>query len=229
MDPIMELADNKNIVVVEDCAEAHGAEYKGKKVGSIGIGCFSFFGNKIITTGEGGMVTTNDKELYDYMKYMRGHARKSEGSKHYFHPDIGFNYRMTDLQGAIGVAQLGRIDEFITRRDKIAELYSENLKDVKGIKLLKAADYARPVCWVYSLLVQDDFPVSRDELMKILSDKKIENRPFFHPIHLQPPYKPVPCPNSELVAKQGISLPTFYSLTDEQIKTVCDAIKEASK
>jgi len=132
MEEINKIAKKHNLFVIEDAAEAHGAEVNGKKVGSLGhAGVFSFYGNKIITTGEGGMITTNDEELYKKMRYLRDHAMSKE--KRYWHTEVGFNYRMTNLQAALGVAQLERIDELLAKKEEIFKWYQEGLKDVKGI------------------------------------------------------------------------------------------------
>ena len=189
MDPIMELAEKYGLFVVEDAAEAHGAEYKGKKVGSFGhVSCFSFYGNKIITTGEGGMCVTDDEELAERMRLLRGHGMREE--KRYWHDVVGYSYYMTNLQAAIGVAQLKKIDRFIERKRHIARLYAEELSTINGITLHPEMPWAKCVYWLYSILIDRmRVGVGRDYLMKQLEREGIETRPFFYSLHDMPPYK----------------------------------------
>jgi len=190
MDRIMEIARNYNLYVIEDAAEAHGAEYKGRKVGSFGdISCFSFYGNKMITTGEGGMCLTNNEELAERMRNLRDHAMSK--NRKYWHETIGFNYRMTNLQAAVGVAQLKKLDEFVEKKRRIAKWYAEGLKDLaeKGlITLHPEMEWAKCVYWMYSILVEEKAGVNRDELMRKLKENGIETRPFFVPMHILPMY-----------------------------------------
>ncbi len=226
MDPLIELAADRDLLVVEDAAEAHGAEYKGRKVGSLGdAGVFSFYGNKIITTGEGGMVVTRDAELAERLRYLRDHAMSKE--QRYLHPDVGYNYRMTNLQAALGCAQLEQLDAFINKKRTLAARYNDALKDVTGITLPPEKEWAKNVYWMYSVLVEDDYPLSRDELAAALKEKGIDTRPFFTPIHQQPPYKGQPrCPVAEELATKGINLPSGVTLTEEQVTVVCEVIKK---
>jgi perosamine synthetase len=226
MDPIMEIAEKHNLFVVEDAAEAHGATYKGKKVGSIGhVGCFSFYGNKIITTGEGGMCVTNDEKLYEALQFAKDHCMGYE--KRYWHPKIGFNFRMTNIQAAIGVAQLEQISSILAKRERDEQLYKKLLKGVGSITPQPRASWAKPVYWMHSVLFEDSFGVSRDEVMKKLKEKKIDSRPFFYPNHLLPPYnteeKLAVC---EEIARKGINLPSSTGLSEEKIRRVCNALKE---
>jgi len=220
MDPIMELAKERGIFVIEDAAEAHGAEYKGKKVGSIGhIGCFSFYGNKIITTGEGGMCVTNDKKIAERMRFLKDHGMSKE--KRYWHDEIAFNYRMTNMQAAIGVAQLEKIDKIISIKRKNASLYNSLLKDVKGVVLPPEEEWAKNVYWMYSILVDN-----RDELMKKLKDNGIDSRPFFYPMHELPMYTVSGGFSvSSDISKKGINLPSSPKLTEEEIRKITDVIK----
>jgi perosamine synthetase len=233
MDPLLSLAKRHNLFVIEDAAEAHGAEYKGRTVGCLGdIGCFSFYTNKIITTGEGGMAVTNDSETAEKLNQFRDLAHSKE--KRYLHYQIGFNYRMTNLQAAIGVAQMERIDEFIKNRRRNAKLYNSILKDVQGITLPPEADWAKNIYWLYSILIQDDFGTGRDELITELSERGIETRPFFIPMHKQPVFKEMGLtsgdfPVADELCAKGICLPSSSSLHENQINYVCDAIKEAQK
>lgn len=232
MDPIIEIAERYGLYVIEDAAEAHGAEYKGKKVGSFGdIACFSFYGNKIITTGEGGMCLTNDERLAEKMRILRDHGMKP--NKRYWHDLIGFNYRMTNLQAAVGVAQLRKLDEFIKKKRKIAKWYAEELKvlEERGlIKLHPEMPWAKCVYWMYSILIRDQANISRDDLMKKLEEKGIETRPFFIPMHLLPIHKRGErFPVAEKLAREGINLPSSVRLNREDIGSIADCLKRFLK
>ena len=229
MDPIMKIAKEHNLYVIEDAAEAHGAEYKGKKVGSFGdISCFSFYGNKIITTGEGGMCLTNNEELAEKMRILRDHGMNP--NRRYWYDVIGFNYRMTNLQAAVGVAQLERLDEFIEKKREIARWYSEGLKDLEEKELVTLhleMPWAKCVYWMYCILIEDKFGMSRDDFMKRLEEKGIDTRPFFHPMHVMPPYKnEEKFPVAEEISRKGINLPSGVSLKEEEIKFICNEIKK---
>ncbi len=233
MDPIMEIARKHNLLVIEDAAEAHGAEYKGKKVGSIGdVGCFSFYGNKIITTGEGGMVVTNDSKLADRMRFLKDHAM--DPVKKYWHPEIGYNFRMTNIQAAIGVAQLEQIGKFLEIKRRNAKLYSSLLQGVKGLTLQPEMPWAKSVYWMHSVLVDEKkFGCSRDELAKKLKLKGVDSRPFFYPMHQLPAYKQEHSDNDFPVAvelsRKGINLPSSVKLSEDDIRYVCGAIKDVQR
>jgi len=224
MDPIMELAEKHNLKIIEDAAEAHGAEYNGRKVGSFGIvNCFSFYGNKIITTGEGGMCLTDDVKLAEKMRSLRAHGM--DPYRKYWYSHIGFNYRMTNLQAAVGLAQLSRLDEFVEIKRKNAALYNKLLKDVPGITTPAEKKWAKNVYWMYSILLDEDFSSTRDALMEKLLDAGIETRPLFYPVHEMPPYKNCGSyPISEEISKRGVSLPSSVKLRDEEIKEIVDTI-----
>jgi perosamine synthetase len=234
MDPIIELAEKYNLYVIEDAAEAHGAEYKGKRVGSIGdIGCFSFYANKIITTGEGGMVVTNNEELAEKARWLRAHAFGRYG-KHFYHEALGFGYRMSGLQAALGLAQLERIDEFVLIRRNNAKLYNSLLSELgEKITLPPEAPWAKNVYWMYSILIEDNFGMSRDELMKRLESEGIETRTFFYPIHVQPiyakQYQEESFPVADELSRKGINLPSGNNLTADEIEYVCQCIKKYAK
>jgi len=228
MNPIMKIAKDYNLYVIEDCAEAHGAEYKGRKVGTFGdIACFSFYGNKIITTGEGGMCLTNDEDLAQKMRLLRDHGMNVE--KRYWHEVVGFNYRMTNLQAALGVAQLEKIDTFIERKRKIAKLYNSLLKDARGVALHPEMPWVKNVYWLYSILIDEEsYGISRDELMEKLAKNGVETRHFFYPIHLMPPYKKYAAnyqfPVTERLSSSGINLPSSVKLTEKEIYEVAQLI-----
>lgn len=226
MDAINQIAREHQLSVVEDAAEAHGAEYKGQRVGKLGrIAAFSFYGNKIITTGEGGMLTTDDDVLAEKARWLRDHGMSP--TERYWHPVIGFNYRMTNIQAALGVAQMERIESFITRKRAIAARYNEWLRDIPGITLPPEESWAKNVFWMYSVLVGDDFGVTRDALMAHLKTRGVDSRPFFHPIHTLPPYASrQSLPVAERSAHQGINLPSAVTLSDDDIQRVVRAIRE---
>ncbi len=234
MDPIMQLARKHKLFVIEDAAEAHGAEYKGRKVGSIGnIGCFSFYGNKIITTGEGGMCVTDDAALAERMRFLRDHAMNYE--KRYWHPELGYNLRMTNIQAAIGVAQLEQIGKFLAAKIKNAALYYSLLKKVKGLTLQPQMPWAKSVFWMHSVLVDEKlFGCSRDELMAMLKEKGVDSRPFFYPMHQLPMYSSgysdKDFPVATRLSRSGINLPSSVKLSEQDIIFVCQAISDiASK
>lgn len=228
MGAIKDIANDRNLFVVEDCAEAHGAEYGGKKVGSFGdVSCYSFYGNKIITTGEGGMCLTDNEELAERMRILKDHGMNPK--KKYWHDVIGFNFRMTNLQAAVGVAQVKRIREFVEKKRKIAEWYTRELKDLKEkglVELHPEMSLAKCVYWMYSILLTNKQKIGRDELMKMLGEKRIETRPFFFPIHEMPPYKieGERFPVSEDLSRRGINLPSGVKLRKEDVLKVVGTI-----
>jgi perosamine synthetase len=237
MDPIMKLAREYDLYVVEDAAEAHGAEYKGKKAGSIGdIGCFSFYANKIITTGEGGMVVTNDEEIAERAKSLRNLCFPKE-KRIYLHSEVGYNYRMTNIQAAIGLAQFERIDKLAEMRRRNAHLYNEYLKDMEGIRLPVEKEWAKNVYWMYSILIEDEFGMSRDELMDSLMEQGIETRTFFVPMHEQSvfqnmglfKFKGESYPVAEELARKGMYLPSSSGLKEGEIKFICNGIKKINR
>lgn len=227
MDPILELAEKYGLYVIEDAAEAHGAEYKGKKVGSIGdMGCFSFYANKIITTGEGGMIVTNEEDLAEKARWLRAHAFGRYG-KHFYHEALGFGYRMSALQASFGLAQLKHINEFVSTRRKNAKLYNSLLSELEDkIELPPEAFWAKNVYWMYSILTENRNV--RDGLMRFLKEKGIETRSFFYPVHQQPIYQHLAKGSSFSVAdelsERGINLPSGNNLTPEETNYVCDFI-----
>jgi len=231
MDPILDLAKEANLHVVEDAAEAHGAEYKGRRVGGIGsAGCFSFYANKIITTGEGGMIVTNDRDIAQRARSLKDLAFSAD--KRFVHTALGFNYRMTNVQAAIGLAQFSRIDELVERRRRNARLYSSQLKDVRGLTLPIEAEWARNVYWMYSILIEDDFAVDRDGLMKRLAEAGVETRTFFIPMHRQPVFLDMGLfqgesyPVAEDISARGLYLPSGSGLSESEVEYVCGVIRE---
>lgn len=231
MDTIMEMAQRYNLYVIEDAAEAHGAEYKGRKVGGIGhVNCFSFYANKIITTGEGGMVVTNDESIAEKARALQDLAHSKE--RRFLHTDIAFNYRMTNVQAAIGLAQFEKIDELVERRRAHAHLYNSLLKDIEGVRLPPEKEWAKNVYWMYAILIEDSFGISRDELMERLKGKGIETRAFFIPVDQQPAFQKINLfkdekyPVAEMLSQNGLYLPSGSGLRKEEIQEVCRVIRE---
>ena len=226
MDAINEIARKHNLYVIEDAAEAHGATYKGKKVGTLGnVGSFSFFGNKIITSGEGGMVTTNDEELYRKMKLLKGQGVSPE--KRYWHTIVGYNYRMTNMQAAIGLAQLENIDWHISQRARVADLYSKHLKGTESLfRMQLVPENCKSVYWMNNVILSDDVKKSRDTVMEQMEQCNIEMRPVFYPMHIMPPYydQQLSVPVAEKIAARGISLPSHALLSEEDIAYICECL-----
>ena len=231
MDPLMELARRHGIVVIEDAAEAHGAEYKGRRAGSLGdAASFSFYGNKIITTGEGGMITTDNREIAHLAWNLRDHAFSSE--RHFWHKFVGFNYRMTNLQAAIGLAQVEQMDKFVAARRAHAAEYTRRLAGIPGITTPPQAEWAKNVYWMYGILVDKAaYGLNRDELRRVLAENGIETRTFFIPMHCQPVYwqqfKGQRYPVAEALCRDGFYLPSASSLTLDEIEYVTGVIRDA--
>ncbi|MDD1652982.1 MAG: DegT/DnrJ/EryC1/StrS family aminotransferase [Methanomicrobiales archaeon] len=223
MDPIRELAEDHHAVVVEDAAEAHGAEYRGRRTGGIGkIGCFSFYANKIITTGEGGMVVTSDPVLAARARALKDLA--FDPGKRFLHTDVGYNYRMTNIQAAIGLAQLERIDTFVAARRANAARYTALLRDLPGLRLPVEKPWAKNVYWMYGIVTGKGAPVPRDRLSSLLAARGVETRTFFVPVHQQPVsrekglFRGERYPVAEELGENGLYLPSGSGLTAEEIE-----------
>jgi perosamine synthetase len=228
MDRILNIAAKHGLVVIEDAAEAHGATYKGRKVGGIGdLGVFSFYGNKIITTGEGGMVVTNDAKLAEKIKILRDHGMSK--NRRYWHPVLGYNYRLTNIQAAIGVAQMENIDNILAAKRTIANTYKRLLRGVTGISLPPSAPWAGNVFWLYSILIDEQVcNVDRNIIIENLSKNGIETRPLFPPIHTQPIYNTgQSLPVSEMLFQKGLCLPSSANLHEDEIIRTVNIIKES--
>ena len=221
MDPILEVARRHGLAVIEDAAEAHGAQYRGRKVGTLAdAASFSFFGNKVITTGEGGMVVTDDEAFAEKCRHLRGQGVSP--TRTYWHDVVGFNYRMTNIAAAIGCAQLERIDQVIDAKRRIAGWYRERLENVPGLVFQREAQWADAVWWMVSILVD---PGVRDELMEFLRTNGVDSRPFFHPAHQLPMYeRPLAYPVAERLGASGINLPSFPDLTEAEVDQVCGLV-----
>ncbi len=228
MDPLMEIAKRFNLVIIEDATEGLGAMYKNRFVGSIGsIGCFSFNGNKIITTGGGGMIVTNNKEWAQKAKYLTTQAK--DDPIEYIHNEIGYNYRLTNVQAAMGVAQMERLSEFVDAKRAIAQRYQEGLSGVAGITLPQEAPNTQATFWLYTMLVdKDTFGLSSRELMAVLGEAGIQSRPLWHPIHSLEPFKDSMAYNIQVandLYDRALSIPCSANLTIEDQNKVIEVIK----
>ena len=222
MDPIIEIAKEYRLFIVEDCAEAFGSLYKGKHVGSFGhVSTFSFFGNKTITTGEGGMVVSQDKALIERVRHLKGQGLAD--NREYWHDVVGFNYRMTNIQAAIGLAQIERADETIKRKRAIANLYIKILEK-SPVEVHKESPETIHSYWMIGILVPK--AEVRDPLRQHLSEAGIETRPFFYPAHTMPMYSGnySSHPVAEDLAERGINLPSWPGLSDEQVQKVANSV-----
>lgn len=221
---LKDICKTNELFLVEDCAEAIGSKYKDKYVGTFGdISTFSFFGNKTITTGEGGMVVTNNETLYDRAVHFKGQGLAKH--RQYWHDVVGYNYRMTNICAAIGVAQLEQVDQFISRKIEIATLYKEGLKN-SNIEFHAQHENVIHSYWMCSILVAQ--PSDREAMRNYLSDKGIETRPLFFPVHTMPMYsnKYQSYPVSENLGWRGINIPSYPSLTNEEVEFIIKKILE---
>lgn len=228
MDKVMEIAKKYNLYVIEDATEALGSEYKAKKAGTIGdIGCFSFNGNKLITTGAGGMLVTNNEGLAKKAKYLSTQTKTILENGAFYHEEIGYNFRMPNILAAMGVAQLEKIEEYVEAKRAHAELYNELLSGVKGITIQVEKEYAKNCFWLNSILIEDEYGITRDEVMKKLKENGIQSRPFFQPVHTMPPYKQCKHGNMSVtneISEKGINLPSSVDLCNEDIRKVCSVL-----
>lgn len=233
MDPILELAQRHGLKIIEDAAEMHGQSYKGRPCGSFGdISTFSFYPNKHITTGEGGMIVTDDPEIAARCRSLRNLCFKPE--QRFVHDELGWNFRMTNMQAALGVAQLEQLDQFVARKRAMGARYTELLAGVPGIRLpIAETNYARNIYWVYPLVLDGTFAITAREMMGRLQQAGIGTRPFFWPIHEQPVFRKAGLfadeqhPVAEQIARQGFYIPSGMALTGEQIERVAAAVKMA--
>jgi len=240
MDPIIKIARKHNLYIIEDAAEAHGAMYKGKIIGSLGdVACFSFYSNKIITTGEGGMIVTNNEKVAEKMRSKRSHCFSKV---RFIHDDLGYNYRITNIQAALGLAQLEKINDYIEARIRNAKTYNSFLKDVDGITLPPESKDVKNVFWMYGILIdKDKFGMSAKELMDALKENGIETRAFFYPLNKQPfyiknekndiryPDFKDDCPNAEFLWNNGLYLPSSSNLTKEDIEHISKTVISLKK
>jgi perosamine synthetase len=233
MGALLPLAQEHGLLVVEDAAEAHGSEVGGQKVSSLGqAGVFSFYGNKVITTGEGGMVTTKDDALASRLRYLKDHGMRPQ--RRYYHTELAFNYRMTNLQAALGLAQLEQIETFIEQRRKVYQWYAAGLAGLPDVVLNSERPGVRNVYWLASIILTEACRWQREEFMQALRAREIDSRPFFVPMHQLPHlvrFRTVgkhcdACPESERLGARGLSLPTGGHLSEEQVAFICQSIRE---
>ncbi len=229
MDAIADIARRHNLYVIEDAAEAHGALYRDRRVGSFGrVNCFSFFGNKIISTGEGGMCLTDDEDLAQRMRILRDHGMNP--NRRYWYDVVGFNYRMTNLQAAVGAAQVDRLDWLVSRRRQLAGWYHDAFRGLAEKGLITRPPempWAKSAYWMYSILLEDAFGTARDDLIVALKDKGIETRPLFYPLHLMPPYQGGDnrsFPVAEELSRKGLNLPSGPRVDEAEVARIANAV-----
>ncbi|WP_431854898.1 DegT/DnrJ/EryC1/StrS family aminotransferase [Azospirillum sp.] len=232
MAPLRELADQHGLAIVEDAAEAHGAEYRGRRVGGLGtLGCFSFYANKIVTTGEGGMVVTDDADLAERMRGLRNLCFRRD--RRFLHTELGRNHRMTNMQAAVGVAQIDRIADHLARKRRMADHYTERLGGVAGLALPVERPGVRNVHWMYGVVLDDAVSFDAAEFAQRLHARGVDSRPFFLGMHEQPALRERGLfagerhPVTERLARRGLYLPSGLTLTESQIDAVCAAVQEA--
>jgi perosamine synthetase len=229
MTGLMEIARKHKLVVIEDCAESHGATWRGQMTGSFGdMGCFSFYANKVITTGEGGMVITNSDELAEKLRLLRNLAFTTPRFRH----DIaGYNFRMTGYQAAIGLAQTRRLESIVAEKRRVAHTYNECLSEISGLRLPPEREWARNVYWMYAVEVTPDFGLSRDDLAKALKSEGVDTRTFFCPMNQQPclqkiaGFRATACPVADRIWQTGLYLPSTYTLDRSTIQTIAKAMQ----
>jgi len=232
MDPVLELAEKYGLKVIEDAAQMHGQTYRGRRCGGIGdLSTFSFYPNKHITTGEGGMTLTDDDHLAERCRSLRDLCFQPQ--KRFVHDELGYNFRMTNMQAALGVAQLERLDEIALRKRRMGNRYTDLLEEVEGLELMpRRTDYAENIYWVFGVVLKDEVPFDAKEAIRRLAAAGIGTRPFFWPMHEQPVFHAMGLfqgerhPVAERIARRGFYVPSGMALTEEQLVTVVGALKE---
>jgi perosamine synthetase len=232
MNPIMQIARRHGLFVLEDAAEAHGAEYKGRRVGSIGdAATFSFFGNKIITTGEGGMITTNNGALADEVRRLKNHGMDPQ--RKYWFPTVGYNYRLTNVASAIGLAQVEKIDWHLEQRQLIASWYKEFLSGVPGLTWQAEKEWSRHVWWLFTVVIDKEIQVGRFDVLAQLKARGVEGRQIVYPITQLPPYRDHARQGrfrvADHIVDRGIHLPTWSGLSREEVNHVCVSLMACLK
>ena len=235
MDKIMKIANKNNLYVIEDATEALGSEKKGKMAGGFGhIGCYSFNGNKLMTTGAGGMICTDDEKINQRIDYLKNQTKTVLENGSIVHNEIGFNYRMPNILAALGLAQLEQLDKFVFRKKEITTLYKKELDGVRGINFPKSKCDEEICQWLNCIEISEEYGVTRDEIIKQMNDEKVICRPFFYPLHKMEAYlgeKVIggELINTELCSARGINLPSSVGITDEEIVRVCSILKNNVK
>jgi perosamine synthetase len=230
MDPIIALAKEYGLIVIEDAAEAHGAEYRGRRCGGLGdISCFSFYANKIVTTGEGGMILARDEALAEKLRSYRNLCFRPE--KRFYHTELGRNYRLTNLQAAIGLAQLEEIESHLTHKRWMAAAYNDYLKEISQLQLPVEKSWAKNVYWMYGFVLDESIGMDAVEFARRMKEQGVDTRPFFLGMHEQPVFVKRGLfagehyPVAERLARQGMYLPSGLTLTEEQLDLVCQAVR----
>ena len=230
MDPIVELAQKYNLVVIEDATESLGATYKGRMTGRLGnIACFSFNGNKVITTGGGGMIVTDNEAWARKAKYLTTQAK--DDPVEYVHGEIGYNYRLTNIQAAIGCAQLEQLNDYLAAKRRIADAYTESFRGLPGITPMPQATWAQSIYWLYTILVDESAGGGSRSLMHALADRGIQARPLWQPLHQSPAHagsQSYQCSVADKLNREALSLPSSHSLRPEELTRVVNAVKEFS-
>jgi perosamine synthetase len=233
-DAILEVAREHNVAVVEDAAEAAGAEYRGRRAGSFGdTGVFSFHGSKTLTTGEGGLLATDREDIYRRALFLRDHGRRP-GDKMFWNTEVAFKYKMSSMQAALGLAQLERLDELMARKREIFTWYKEELSEVEGLRLNPEPPGTKNAFWMVTVVLDESLGIGKDELMQEMSERNIDCRPFFHPLSSIPAYERTEQarearernPVSYRICPYGLNLPSGLNLTREQVAYVSDALRE---
>ncbi|MBP1157792.1 MULTISPECIES: DegT/DnrJ/EryC1/StrS family aminotransferase [unclassified Paenibacillus] len=237
MDEIRRIADKYNIAVIEDAAEALGSEYKGKKAGSLGdVGVFSFHGSKTLTTGEGGMLVTDREDIYNKCLYLRDHGRKP-GDKMFWNTEVGYKYKMSSLQAALGLAQLERVEDLVKRKREIFSWYAEELAEVEGIRLNSENPDVKNTYWMITIILDGVSGIKKEALIEKLAEDYIDCRPFFYPLSMLPAYEDLSTVQKAkddnniayAISPYGINLPSALNLSRAQVKYVCEKLKDKLK
>lgn len=240
MDPLLALVEKYGLDIIEDAAEAHGAEYlcghdttnqSWRRCGTFGaLSCFSFYANKLITTGEGGMIVTDDSRLAERARSLRNLCFQPQ--RRFYHEELGFNFRLTNLQAALGFAQLERMEEIVARKRWMGQEYNRRLRDIKGLQLPIEEPWARGVYWMYGIVLTEDLDLNANRLESMLKERGVETRPFFLGTHEQPVLRDrglfinEDYPVAERIARRGLYLPSGLGLTENQLIQVCTAVRE---
>ena len=234
MNAIRDIAHDHGIAIIEDAAEAIGSEYHGKRSGSFGdTGVFSFHGSKTMTTGEGGMLVTDRRDLYDRCLTLRDHGR-APGEKMFWNAEVGYKYKMSSMQAALGLAQLERIDELVERKRQIFRYYQENLQSIEGITLNCEPSGTKNSYWMVTAIFDPEFGLSKEDIIQMLKEKGIDSRPFFYPLSSQPAYDSLASAHEARrrngvayrVSPFGVNLPCGMNMTRERVNYVCNAVKK---